>query len=151
MHLNAMFVDGGQIIVKAVLIAVLAVVAIVLVIPGKGARGQAIQRLALLLVLVLGALAVVFPEMTTRVANFLGIGRGVDLLFYASIVLFIGFALTVTGRIRRMDRELTVLARKIALLEANVREGHDTLDDPTLTGPIDIVATDREGTGPQPR
>lgn len=129
--------DTGQIVIKTALIAVLAAVGLLLVIPGRGARGQAIQRLTLLLALLLGALAVIFPDATTAVANMLGIGRGVDLLFYGAIVAAIGYVVTMTLRLRKADRDFTVLARKVALLEANLREGKDTLPEPpTATGSI---------------
>ena len=126
----------GQLIIKIALIAVLAIVGLLLVVPGRGARGQAIQRLSLLLALFLGVLAVIFPDATTSVANFLGIGRGVDLLFYASIVAAIGYVVTTTLRLRKADRDFTLLARKVALLEANLREGHDTLPEPPASEPI---------------
>ena len=135
-------VDTGQIIIKTVLIAVCVVLAILVIVPGKGARGSAIQKLAMLVAIAGGIIAVAFPDFTTRVANFLGIGRGVDLLLYGLIVVFIGYAITSSVRVRRMDRDLTILARKIALLEANVREGHDTLDD-TGTGVIDLGGMER--------
>ena len=131
--------DSEQIIIKGALIVVLALVALLLVVPGRGARGQAIQRLVLLLVLVLGVLAVIFPNATTSFANLLGIGRGVDLLFYAVIVAGIGYVVATTLRLRKADRDFTVLARKIALLEANLREGHDTLPEPpAITGSIKL-------------
>lgn len=119
--------DSSQIIIKIVIIAVLAAVGILLVIPGRTARGQAIQRLVLLIAVVLGILSVIFPDATTTVANFLGIGRGVDLLLYGALVAGIGYVVTTTFRLRRVDRDMTILARKVALLEANLREGRDTL------------------------
>lgn len=125
--------DGAQIVIKVVLIAVLAVVAVMIIVPGRGARGQALQRIALLIVLAAGVLAVIFPDATTAVANILGIGRGVDLLFYASIVAMIAYIVSTTVRLRKAYRDFTVLARKVALLEANVREGHDTLPEPPST------------------
>ena len=121
--------DTGQIIVKVLLITVLAVTAVLVVLPARGSRGLAIQRLAVALLLLLGMVSVAVPELTTTVANFLGIGRGVDLLLYGFIVVVLGYGISTTSRLRRMERDVTVLARKIALFEVNAREGHDTLDD----------------------
>lgn len=129
--------DSGQIIVKGALIVVLAIVGVLLVVPGRGARGQALQRIALLLALFGGLLAVIFPDATTQLANLLGIGRGVDLLFYLVIVAGLGYVVATTLRLRKSDRDFTVLARKVALLEANLREGNDTLPEPpAATGSI---------------
>lgn len=120
---STQLVDTGQIVVKALLIGTLLIAAAALIIPGRGARGQAIQKLTVLLAVFVGVLAVLFPQVTTAVANLLGIGRGVDLVLYLLIVLFIGFVLTTTTRLRRVDRDLTLLARRLALLEAEDQAG----------------------------
>ena len=131
--------DSSQIVIKAALIAVLAVVGILLIVPGRGARGQALQRLAILLALLLGIFAVVFPDVTQGAADLLGIGRGVDLVFYGCIVGGISYIVATTLRLRKADRDFTVLARKMALLEANLREGKDTLPEPpAVTGAIKL-------------
>lgn len=112
--------DVNQIIVKTVLIVLLVVIAIMVVVPGRGARGQALQRLALLLSCVAGAIAVAFPWLTQQLADFLGIGRGVDLVLYGALVLGIGFAAGTSARVRRNERMITLLARRVALAEAGV-------------------------------
>lgn len=62
-----------------------------------------------------GCTFVWFPSITIYIANFLGVGRGADLLLYtwisvSCLLVFIGF-LNVT----RVNRDITILARKIAL------------------------------------
>ena len=55
------------------------------------------------------------PDLATIVANFLGVGRGTDLLVY---LLFIVVVFVLVGnlvRFRNLDRLVTTLARKIAL------------------------------------
>lgn len=111
-----------QTIIKTILIVVLAIIAITVVVPGRGARGQAMQRLALLSALTFGALAVIFPGLTQQLADFLGIGRGVDLVLYGALVVGIGFAVGISARARRAERMITVLARRVALAEAGITE-----------------------------
>ena len=58
---------------------------------------------------------VIFPEQTNSVANYLGVGRGADLLLYlwfaiSSLMIFFVFV-----RLRTNHRELTRLARSIAI------------------------------------
>jgi len=68
--------------------------------------------------ILLAGIATLWPKLTGRVAGALGIGRGADLVFYcAVVVMMIGFWLTYM-RLRHLRRELTLLVRHIALLEA---------------------------------
>ncbi len=115
----------NQLLIKAILITALTLVALAIVWPGKGARGQAIRHLAWLLGLGVGVLAVIFPNTTGTVASWLGIGRGTDLLLYMAIIFFMGYAVTTSVHSRASDRTLTQLARKLALLEAQLRKERD--------------------------
>lgn len=110
--------DASQILIKAVLITVFAVLGLVILLPRRGARGIAIRRLTLVLVVVSAVIAVIFPSLTNAVASVLGVGRGTDLLLYGLIVVFLGFAVTSSAHNRRLDRQITDLARQIALTEA---------------------------------
>lgn len=137
-----------QLPIKIVLIVVLAVAVAMIIFPGRGARGQAVQRLFWLLGLLVGVVAIIFPALTSVVASWLGIGRGTDLLLYLLIVFVIAFTVTNAVRNRKTDRTITVLARKIALMEAELRKtgtlriaateahGKETVFD--ATGPIDL-------------
>ncbi|MDO4637619.1 MAG: DUF2304 domain-containing protein [Lautropia sp.] len=114
--------NPDQIGIKLALISVFTGLALFIVIPGRGQRGKAVQRLAWLTVILLAVVAVAFPDLTTWVAHMTGVGRGTDLLFYGLVVVFIGFTLLATKRQSETDRALTKLARKVALLEADLRE-----------------------------
>ena len=110
--------DANQIVIKAVLITVFAALGLVILLPRRGARGLAIRRLTLALVMVSAVIAVIFPSLTNAVASVLGVGRGTDLLLYGLIVVFLGFAVTSSAHNRRLDRQITDLARQMALTEA---------------------------------
>ncbi|MDO4241602.1 MAG: DUF2304 domain-containing protein [Microbacteriaceae bacterium] len=112
--------DPQQWLIKIVLIAILAIIALFIVIPGRGTRGQALQRITWLFAIMIGVIAIIFPALTTAVANTVGIGRGTDMLFYLLIVFFIGHVLLATRRQTMAERDITRLARKIALLEAEI-------------------------------
>lgn len=61
------------------------------------------------------AIAIARPGLTIIVANFLGIARGADLVFYLAILgMFVGF-FSVYVRFRRLDAELTRIVRELAL------------------------------------
>jgi hypothetical protein len=73
------------------------------------------NRLVASLLFLFLALLVVFPDVSTAVANAIGVGRGVDLVFYFSH-LFLLFLIVSLWR-RSIDLQVTVtqLARIIAL------------------------------------
>jgi hypothetical protein len=84
-------------------------------------RSRIIDRIIILLILTTGILFVCFPALTSRIANVVGVGRGTDLLLYASLIS-IAFLLTVFyAKIREMSQTITRLTREITLRE--VRNG----------------------------
>lgn len=108
----------AKLLVQIVLVVALVIATIVIVLPGRGARGQAIRKLFILGAGLVGVAFVVFPDWSTSVANLLGIGRGVDLILYGAVVIGIGFAITMNLRVHRAERSVTMLARRMAILEA---------------------------------
>ena len=63
----------------------------------------------------LGAAVVIWPRSTVLVARWLGIGRGTDLLLYSSVLLMLVGFFYVYGRFRRLDRQITLLVRRLAI------------------------------------
>jgi small membrane protein len=61
------------------------------------------------------AIAVVVPRTTIIVAQALGIGRGVDLVLYVSIIVILYLLFRLFVRMEQMERDLTKLVRTIAL------------------------------------
>ena len=62
--------------------------------------------------------AILDPQLTVVVARFLGIDRGADLVFYLGILgMMAGFFLTYV-KLRRIDQNVTVVVRQLAILEA---------------------------------
>lgn len=110
----------NQLLIKIILIAVFAVFAAILIIPGRGARRVAVRRIVLLFVFIGAVIAVAAPELIDGIAKMLGVGRGTDLILYALVIVFIGNAVTSASSHRHMERELTLLARHIALKETPV-------------------------------
>ncbi|HMU45075.1 MAG TPA: DUF2304 domain-containing protein [Chitinophagaceae bacterium] len=75
--------------------------------------------LFLLLVFISAAIFfILFPESSNRLAHQLGVGRGADLVFYTSILIFWFVILKLYGRIRKLEQIITTLLRKQTLDEA---------------------------------
>ena len=64
------------------------------------------------------AVVVLDPSLTQRFARVLGVGRGVDAVFYLTLVLLFYLVFRVHMRIRGLERQITELVRKLALLGA---------------------------------
>ena len=79
------------------------------------------KLLDLILLMVLIAAAVVFilwPDITTRLAQKLGVGRGADLVFYVSILIFWFVVLKLYARIRHLEKSFTRIIREDAIKNA---------------------------------
>ena len=106
--------SAPTIVFQIVAVVVIGVAAVFLF-RGSGARHQALRRIFMVLFIAAVASSVFFPQIWTWVANLFGIGRGTDLLVYLLVMTFIGFAATTYRRFRQMEREITELARRIAI------------------------------------
>lgn len=62
-----------------------------------------------------GIVFVIDPDLSTRIANMMGIGRGTDLILYAFIMFSLFQLVSISASIREIDRKLTVLVRDTAI------------------------------------
>lgn len=93
----------------------------------------AIRRILMGLFVAAAVLAVLFPQWLSWLARLIGVGRGTDLLLYALVVVFLIFVYSQYRRNLLLQRTITQLARKIALMEAaatELREGEEPTDTP---------------------
>lgn len=104
-----------QVVIKAILVAVFVIIAVLLLRPSGSARSKAIRTLGQLVLLFLAVLAVIFPGVIDGIARSVGVGRGTDLLLYGFLVVFISSALATARKQRRQDEQITELARKLAI------------------------------------
>jgi hypothetical protein len=83
-------------------------------------RGRRLSGPSLLgpLIWLLAGVAILNPDLTTRIAKLLGIGRGADLLIYLLALAFLFLVFYLYQRFQRIESALTELARHIAIQEA---------------------------------
>ncbi len=67
---------------------------------------------------IIGAFFVIVPDFSSRIASYLGVGRGTDLLLYLLIMLFYITALAFTARLRKTERSQTLMVRAFAIENA---------------------------------
>jgi small membrane protein len=82
----------------------------------------ALRRLGFLLFALVAVLSILFPRWLTFVANLIGVGRGTDLLLYTLVIVFLAFVLTQFRRNVRQQQQITLLSRRLALLDAKASE-----------------------------
>lgn len=70
--------------------------------------------------------AAIWPNATTKIAQWVGIERGTDLILYCAVIaMMIGFFMFYV-RLRHLRRELTQVVRHVAMLEANEQRASGT-------------------------
>lgn len=72
-------------------------------------------RLTLFAIVLSGFVFVWIPDITNKIAAWVGVGRGADLVMYIWIVLNLLFILRLHIKLREQSEALTQLARRIAL------------------------------------
>ncbi len=86
------------------------------------------DRIILLLLACGGLVLVIHPDLSTQVANRIGIGRGTDLLLYVFILFSLFNFVGVSSALKKIERQLTELVRSQAL--QNPQYGNDSQQKP---------------------
>jgi hypothetical protein len=84
-------------------------------------RGQARRKILAALTVVAGAIAVMFPSTLQTLADWTGVTRGTDLLLYALALVIIYLVGSTSVRFREQEARIVLLARQVALSEAEAR------------------------------
>lgn len=101
-------------------IALLVVALLLAITVASTIRGRATRRegLAWVVVWLATGVAIAWPNVTKKIANLLGIGRGADLVLYCAVVVMLVGFLMVFVRFQRVQRELTLIVRHLAIRDA---------------------------------
>jgi hypothetical protein len=96
-------------------------------------KAPAISFVAMLIGIV-GLYFVAIPEHATRLAEWAGIGRGVDLVFYVWNALSLIILLNLHLKLRAQTEIITALARAVAMAQA--------------AAPAEVDSANRDGAAP---
>ncbi len=89
-------------------------------------RRPALDKILVSLLLVAGIVFVINPDVTTKLAHLLGIGRGADLIFYLAMLGFCYIIIILYSKINKLEDQLTTLIRRQAFDAINLqKEKHD--------------------------
>ncbi|BBX13202.1 membrane protein [Mycobacterium novum] len=117
--------------IKVLLIAAVLALLIYLLLSRGSAQSRAWVKIGYLGFVVAGIYAVLRPDDTTVVANWLGVRRGTDLMLYVLIMVFAFTTLSTYMRFRDLELRYARLARVVALAQAQSPEpgGSARLDE----------------------
>jgi small membrane protein len=110
------------VLIQLLLIVVTVGVLFLLLQKRAAARTRAWKRLILVALVAVAIASILNPELTTRAANLVGVGRGTDLLLYVLTAVFLYVVVGFYLKFRDVERQVTVLARRLALDEARLRQ-----------------------------
>lgn len=86
------------------------------------ARHLAIRRIVMVMALVAGVIVIIWPGVLTALAQTVGVGRGVDFLFYVTLVAALLYVVNEYKRSILMARANSQLARELVLTEARLTD-----------------------------
>jgi hypothetical protein len=107
-----------MILAQPILVALLAVL-VILYFARLRSRGS--DGLLVAVCFGIAAFLVARPTVATKIANFVGIGRGVDLIFYLAIPGLALMILLLFARTRDLNLKLTAALRELALSNARAQ------------------------------
>jgi hypothetical protein len=85
----------------------------------KRLRSKLLDRLIVLIIGSLGLLMALVPEWSNLIANAVGVGRGVDLVIYLSIIGLVFLWISLYTKIRDLETLQTQLVRNLAINQAH--------------------------------
>ena len=81
-------------------------------------KNHFLSKLVFVLIFISGILAVVFPELSNTIANFVGVGRGADLLTYIMVIVFYASFYVLYSKIEKIEAHQTEIIRQLTIREA---------------------------------
>jgi small membrane protein len=108
--------------IQFLLIAAIVTLLVYLLRSRRSAQARAWVKVGYVLFVVAAVYAIVRPDDTTVLANWLGVDRGSDLLGYALIVAFLFTTLSTYMRFKDLELKYAQLARAVAIDGARAPE-----------------------------
>jgi len=97
-------------------------------------KKRVIDIIFMSIVIVCATVFILWPDATNVIAHRLGVGRGTDLIFYLSVLLFWFVVLKLYIRIRRLEQVFTDIVRKDAIEKADHFSSKDNINNPLDSG-----------------
>jgi hypothetical protein len=108
--------------IQALLIGSVLALLVYLLRSRRSARSKAWVKVGYVLFVIAGIYAILRPNDTTVVANWVGVDRGTDLMLYLLVVAFVFTILSAYMRFKDLELKYARLARAVALQTPRVPE-----------------------------
>ena len=112
-----------MIAIQIILIAAILIVLSKFLSSRNSTQIQAWKKIILVSFTLMAIILVISPNILNGIAHILGVGRGADLLLYSLTIAFIFQQLNNYIKSKEEEKKIVTLARKIAIIEANLRYG----------------------------
>jgi len=108
--------------IQLLLIAAVIALLVYLLRSRTNAKAKAWVKVGYVVFVILAIYAILRPDDTTVLANWLGVRRGADLITYALIIAFVFTTMSTYLRFKELELKYARLARAVALEGARVPE-----------------------------
>lgn len=108
--------------IQVLLIAAVIALLVYLLRSRTNAKAKAWVKVGYVVFVILAVYAILRPDDTTVLANWLGVRRGVDLITYALIIAFVFTTMSTYLRFKELELKYARLARAVALEGARTPE-----------------------------
>jgi len=102
-------------LIQIILLLIIAVIVARLIAKLRSKELSGKQFSGWLFIWLLATVVVIWPDLTVRLANYVGIGRGSDLVVYSALIFLFYFIFRLLLRIEKMEKNLTKVVREDAL------------------------------------
>lgn len=109
-------------IIKILLVVCIGILGVWFIKNNSTSKLRASNKIGILVLLIFAVVSVIFPNLTDSLAHAVGVGRGADLLLYAVTITFFAYVLNQYIKGKRDEQKIVRLARKIALMEAELTQ-----------------------------
>ena len=92
-------------------------------------RSMLRDRIIFTVIVLVGIALAVHPDLSTRIANAIGIGRGADLMLYVFILFSLFQTVHLAARLKTIDARITSVVRESALARPLLPSDRGSEDD----------------------
>ena len=97
-------------LIKILLVAAFVAILVYFLRSGRSVQASAWKRILLVVFIIAAIAAVIYPDELTVIANMLGVGRGADLLLYATVAALVFSLLVIYSKFK--DAEVKIAAAR---------------------------------------
>jgi hypothetical protein len=104
-------------LIQIILVALIALIVFRLSAKLKTREISGKQFAGWLLIWLVAVIVVIWPDLTVKLANAVGVGRGADLVIYVSVIFLFYSLFRLLLRIEKLEKNLTEVVRRDAIDE----------------------------------